>query len=81
MDSMQVGRRVLARAAAKVGGVQELVARLDISARLLRYYIAGRERVPDALFLRAIDVILEDALGAPPATDTARTPAKDLNAP
>ena len=68
MDAKQVGRRVLARAAAKVGGVAELAARLDISQRVLQYYIADREPVPDALFLRAIDVILEDALGAPPAT-------------
>ena len=67
MDAKQVGRRVLARAAAKVGGVAELAARLDIGQRVLQYYIAGREPVPDALFLRAIDVILEDALGAPPA--------------
>ena len=69
MDAKQVGRRVLARAAAKVGGVAELAARLDISQRVLQYYIADREPVPDALFLRAIDVILEDALGAPPATE------------
>jgi len=60
METVRVGRRVLARAAAKLGGVESLAERLEISQRLLQYYITGREPVPDVLFMRAIDVILEE---------------------
>ena len=56
----QVHRRVLARAAAKLGGVEALASSLRISRKLLMAYITGGEPVPDVLFLRAIDVILED---------------------
>jgi hypothetical protein len=66
MDTVRVGRRVLARAAAKLGGVEPLAAYLKIGQRVLQYYITGREPVPDALVLRAIDVILEDI---PPVAD------------
>ena len=60
METIRIGRRVLARAAAKLGGVDALAARLEISEQVLRHYITGREPVPDALLMRAIDVILED---------------------
>ena len=60
METIRVGRRVLARAAAKLGGIEPLAERLGISQRLLQYYISGREPVPDSLFLRAIDIILDD---------------------
>ena len=43
---------MLARAAAQVGGVAELAARLNLSSRALREYVTGRLAVPDALFLR-----------------------------
>jgi hypothetical protein len=65
MDTVQVGRRVLAHAAAKIGGVEELGARLKISHRVLQHYLAGGEPVPDVLLLRAIDVILEELPGVP----------------
>ena len=55
-----VARHVLARAAAQVGGVAELAARLNLSSRALREYVTGRLAVPDALFLRALDVVLEE---------------------
>ena len=55
-----VARHVLARAVAKVGGVAELASRLSLSPRVLHYYVTGRLVVPDALFLRALDVVLEE---------------------
>ena len=72
METIRVGRRVLARAAAKLGGVEALAAHLEISQRVLQYYITGVEPVPDALCLRAIDVILEDVpaiVREPPGTN------------
>ncbi len=55
-----VARQVLARAVAKVGGVAELASRLNLSPRALHHYVTGRLVVPDALFLRALDVALEE---------------------
>jgi hypothetical protein len=52
---------VLERAAAKVGSVAELAARLNVRPRALRYYVTGRLVVPDGLFLRALDVLLEES--------------------
>jgi len=60
MKTEAVARHVLARAAAKVGGVAELASRLNLSPRVLHYYVTGRLVVPDALFLRALDVALEE---------------------
>lgn len=59
MGSQALARRVLARAAAQLGGVEPLAAKLMIRARLLQYYITGSEPVPDSLLLRAIDIVLQ----------------------
>jgi len=60
MKTEAVARHVLARAAAKVGGVAELASRLDVRPRALHHYVTGQLVVPDALFLRALDVLLEE---------------------
>ena len=60
MDSSLTARRVLAKAAVQVGGVAQLAGRLNIGARLLGEYLTGARTVPDALFLAAIDVVLEE---------------------
>jgi hypothetical protein len=65
-----VARHVLARAAAKVGGVAALASRLNVSPRALHYYITGQFIVPDGLFLRALDV-LEELPQAPLASQQA----------
>lgn len=44
----------------QVGGVAQLAGRLNIGARLLGEYLTGARTVPDALFLAAIDVVLEE---------------------
>ena len=57
-----------------LGGVEALAVRLKVSQRLLAHYIEGKDPIPDALMLSAIDVVLEetpkaglpDPLGEPP---------------
>jgi len=60
MATPDVGRRVLARAAAHLGGSEALAARLDVSHRVLQLYLTGQEPISDALFLRAVDIILAE---------------------
>ena len=62
----QVARKVLARAAAKVGGVQALAVRLKLAPRIVAHYIEGHDAIPDSVLLLAIDVILEDVPDLPP---------------
>ena len=73
----KVRQRVLARAAAKLGGVEALAARLQVGRRLLMAHITGGEPIPDALLLRAIDVILDELPGVlrttPPASQPGET--------
>lgn len=59
-------RKLLAHVAVQMGGVDRLAGKLGISARLLNLYITGKERIPDSLFLRVVDVVLEKE---PPKTD------------
>ncbi|MGH8741051.1 MAG: hypothetical protein ACREUN_09085 [Burkholderiales bacterium] len=60
MDASVTSRRVLARAAAMLGGVERLAARFNLTQRQLADYLTGGQPVPDALFLAAIDVVLEE---------------------
>lgn len=71
MDTIHVGRRVLARAAARPGGLEALAAHLEISQRVLHYYSTGIEPMLDAICLRAADVILADVpvLREPPGAN------------
>lgn len=55
---IDTSRKVLAHAAAQIG-VAALAERLHISPRTLHEYLTGGVLVPDAIFLRALDVILE----------------------
>ena len=58
----------LLRAAAEiVGGDDALAERLGISNRLFSAFMSGRQELPDALLLRAVDIILADRLSAAPA--------------
>ena len=59
-------RQILARAAAKLGGVGALASKLGVSPRVVEHYISGHELVPDGLLLQVIDVVLD---GRPPQTD------------
>jgi hypothetical protein len=64
---VESARRILARAAAQVGGIRKLASELDLSERRLRRYILGEEPIPDGLMLQIIDVLLEQ-LPEPPKT-------------
>jgi hypothetical protein len=52
--------RLLQAAAEAVGGKDVLAQRLGIREGLLSAFMADRREVPDALLLRAVDIVLED---------------------
>jgi hypothetical protein len=56
----ETARRVLGRAVQKLGGEQELAARIGITVLLLRLYLEGQRPVPDAVLLRAVDIVLDE---------------------
>lgn len=54
-------KAALLRAACEaMGGVSALAARLEISEAMLRKYASGAFEMADPLFLRAVDVLLEE---------------------
>jgi transcriptional regulator with XRE-family HTH domain len=58
----------LLRAAAEiVGGEEALAERLGISKQLFSRFLSGSQALPDALLLRAVDIILADRLATPKA--------------
>lgn len=60
-------RRVLARAAAQVGGIPKLASELNLSEGILRRYVLGKEPIPEGLMLQIIDVLLEQLPDPPRA--------------
>jgi hypothetical protein len=52
--------RLLQRAAEICGGPHRLCARLGATDRQLKRWIAGEVRLPEAVFLAASDIVLED---------------------
>jgi predicted transcriptional regulator len=52
-------RKLLAHAAVRVGGVDNLAARLGISSRVVSRYLTGKENIPELLFLVLVDLSLE----------------------
>jgi hypothetical protein len=68
-------RKLLAHAAVRAGGVTALAAKLDVSQYLISRCIRGDERVPDALFLQIVDLLLEEA--SPPPTLSEPEPKRD----
>ena len=52
--------RLLQAAAEIAGGNEALAKRLGLTELLLSAYMADRRPLPDALLLRAVDLILED---------------------
>ena len=81
MDSMVTARLVLARAAALLGGADRLAGRLNLTQRELSDFLTGGAPVPDALFLAALDIVLEDLpdprAPARAAAPSSRPAAKD----
>lgn len=67
-------RRLLEQAATRLGGVEQLAKKLGVTQRSMRLYVDGAVSLPDALFLRLVDLLSEQwrSEGQPP-------PAKDPN--
>ena len=53
-------RRILARAAARLGGEETLAQHLQITPTRLRRYLCGASPVPDLVLLRTVDIVLEE---------------------
>jgi hypothetical protein len=60
MPAPEARRRLLEHAATRLGGVEQLAAKLGISQRMIKIYLAGTRRLPDALFLRVVDLVSEE---------------------
>ena len=52
--------RLLSRAAEICGGYSALSSRLTVSEHSLRLWLDGKARLPERVFLRAADIVLED---------------------
>ncbi len=59
MARASVGRSVLQRLERKVGGANALAERLGVSSTLMRRFLAGTLDVPDAVLVRALDLLAE----------------------
>jgi hypothetical protein len=51
-----------------VGGDGVLASHLGISEGLLSRFMADRRELPDALFLKAVDIVLADRLSSAPSS-------------
>ncbi len=54
--------RTLRRAAQIVGGPRELAARLGVAADDVVCWLDGTRRVPQEIFLKAVDIVVADDL-------------------
>jgi hypothetical protein len=52
--------RLLQAACEAVGGEEALARRLGIAESLLRRFLNDRRQLPDALLLKAVDIVLAD---------------------
>jgi hypothetical protein len=74
MSTPEARRRLLEQAATRLGGVEQLAKKLGVTQRAMKLYLDGVAPLPDALFLRLVDLLSEQwrSEGQPP-------PAKDPN--
>jgi hypothetical protein len=74
MSTPEARRRLLEQAATRLGGVEQLEKKLGMTRGAMKRYLEGAVAVPDALFLRLVDLLSEQwrSEGQPP-------PAKDPN--
>ena len=77
--------RMLKRAAEICGGYAVLAAHLGVSEFKIRRWLEGKAPLPDPVFLKAADIVLEDDIAraaqdrrlnprTPPANDPSRLP-------
>ena len=62
--SKTVHMRALRRAAQILGGVEALRAYLQVSMSQLTGWLYGETRVPDAVFLKVVDLLSEQQIAA-----------------
>lgn len=53
-------RKLLAHIAARLGGMENLAARLKVSPRVVSLYLSGKEPVPDTLVLQVVDLVIDE---------------------
>jgi hypothetical protein len=70
MPPPEATKRLLAHAAARLGGVEPLAKHIGISERLMKLYLEGAQPLPDALFLRIVDLISDDDGGQKPKSNS-----------
>jgi hypothetical protein len=57
MSTPDARQRLLEQAAARLGGVENLAKKLGVTQRAMKLYLSGAAPVPDALFLRLVDLL------------------------
>jgi hypothetical protein len=71
--------RALNKAIEVSGGRKELAARLEIKAADIEKWLAGKAEIPEKVFLRIVDVIIDELTGWD--SDPGDPPAPRLSAP
>jgi hypothetical protein len=56
--------RALARAAEVAGSVEALAVKLEVSRVILRAWLTGTQEVPVPVFLKVVDLLMEQEPGA-----------------
>lgn len=72
MSTPEARRRLLEQAATRLGGVAQLAKKLGVTQRAMKLYLDGVAPLPDALFLRLVDLLSEQWRSEsqpPPAKD------------
>jgi hypothetical protein len=57
MSTPEARQRLLEQAAVRLGGVENLAKMLGVTQRAMKLYLSGAASVPDALFLRLVDLL------------------------
>jgi hypothetical protein len=74
MSTPEARRRLLEQAATRLGGVEQLAKKLGMTREAMKLYLDGGAAVPDALFLRLVDLLSEQW-----SSESQPPPAKDPN--
>ena len=59
MSTPEARQRLLEQAAARLGGAENLAKKLGVTQRAMKLYLSGAAPVPDALFLRLVDLLAD----------------------
>jgi predicted transcriptional regulator len=66
MSTPDARRHLLEQAATRLGGAEKLAKKLGVSQRALKLYLHGAAPLPDAVFLRLVDLLSEQRPGEGP---------------